>query len=654
MRTTVRACSRRLPGAARLLSTDNTFVSKHYSAPAAEMQRVLEALPSRHRRSSGKYEVQICDFCDKGNKRKESNQWKLCINDDGSYHCFRCAVHGSWFDLKRLVLGSPGPGPGSNHYSTANKEIRVEAVEVNQVVPGVLPDQGKAFAHTKRLFAAECDTSKETLDYLTTVRGLSLMTLQRYGVGCATMDFLSDDDKWERNTCITFPWMDRDDHDARVADGIDGVSSSSFKIKRLKYRALTGKGKQRLDPKGGEWGFFGWHVVRDTDDSVVITEGEFDAMAVAQSLSMLTEDHPLRNLPAISLPNGCGSLPPALLPRLERFKNIYLWMDNDSPGIVAAEKFSRKLGLKRCFIVKPLQSDAMNAPKDANDALRNGASIVDMLQAARLLEHKRLNLFSDFRGEVLGHFKDPENQEHGTPTPSLPTLTSLTKGFREGELVIFTGPTGSGKTTMLSQLTLDFAKEGAPTLWGSFEIKNTRLLQSMLKQFHPKELLELITPEKLDRVADKFEALPLVFMNFHGGSNLDEVLEAMDYAVYQHDIKHIVLDNLQFMMSNQGKGGIEKFDYQDRAISAFRKFCSEKMVNIILVIHPRKDDDRLALHVSSIFGTAKATQEADLVIILQKMDDHQMFVDIKKNRFDGQLGKFDVNFNSMSKLFYEP
>lgn len=40
-------------------------------------------------------------------------------------------------------------------------------------------------------------------------------------------------------------------------------------------------------------------------------------------------------------------------------------------------------------------------------------------------------------------------------------------------------------------------------------------------------------------------------------------------------------------------------------------------VNIILVIHPRKDDDRMPLGISSIFGTAKATQEADMVIILQ-------------------------------------
>jgi twinkle protein len=532
------------------------------------------------------------------------------------------------------------------------REVRIDANEERRQEAGAVPDQAASFAYTKTLFAQESECSKETLEYLTTTRGLDVSVLQRYGVGCATKSFQNSDDEWESHSCVTFPWMDKEEGGEGEQEALD--SASSFMIKRIKYRALEGKGKQRLHPKGGAWGFFGWHVVRPHDEAVVVTEGEFDALAVAQATSRLDPAHPLHGLPAISLPNGCGSLPPALLPQLERFQTIYLWMDNDSPGIVASEKFSRKLGLKRCRIVKPLKESELNPPKDANDALRSGVDLVEMLQAARVLEHKRLNRFSDFRGEVLGHFKDPHSQTHGTGTPSLPTLTSLTKGFREGELVIFTGPTGSGKTTMLSQLTLDFAKEGAPTLWGSFEIKNTRLLQSMMKQFHPKELLELITPEKLDRVADSFEALPLVFMNFHGGSNLEEVLEAMDYAVYQYDIKHIVLDNLQFMMSDQGKGGIEKFDNQDRAISAFRKFCSEKMVNIILVIHPRKDDDRVALHVSSIFGTAKATQEADLVVILQRVDDHQMFVDIKKNRFDGQLGKFDVNFNSMSKLFYEP
>ena len=37
------------------------------------------------------------------------------------------------------------------------------------------------------------------------------------------------------------------------------------------------------------------------------------------------------------------------------------------------------------------------------------------------------------------------------------------------------------------------------------------------------------------------------------------------------------------------------------------------------MIHPRKEDENQPLKMSSIFGTAKATQEADMVIILQKV-----------------------------------
>ena len=38
------------------------------------------------------------------------------------------------------------------------------------------------------------------------------------------------------------------------------------------------------------------------------------------------------DIPAISLPNGCNSLPIELIPLLERFTKIYLWLDNDKSG----------------------------------------------------------------------------------------------------------------------------------------------------------------------------------------------------------------------------------------------------------------------------------------------------------------------------------
>lgn len=70
--------------------------------------------------------------------------------------------------------------------------------------------------------------------------------------------------------CVTFPWI-----------SVDGTGKRS-NVVRVKLRSMEEKGKQRIEPKGGGWGLFGWHTVPKGAREVVITEGEFDAMAVHQ------------------------------------------------------------------------------------------------------------------------------------------------------------------------------------------------------------------------------------------------------------------------------------------------------------------------------------------------------------------------------------
>ena len=62
-------------------------------------------------------------------------------------------------------------------------------------------------------------------------------------------------------------------------------------------------------------------------------------------------------------------------------------------------------------------------------------------------------------------------------------MNEILKGHRAGELTIFTGSTGSGKTTFLSEYSLDLTMQGVRTLWGSFEIQNHRLAKLMMTQF---------------------------------------------------------------------------------------------------------------------------------------------------------------------------
>jgi twinkle protein len=213
----------------------------------------------------------------------------------------------------------------------------------------------------------------------------------------------------------------------------------------------------------------------------------------------------------------------------------------------------------------------------------------------------------------------------------------------------------SGKTTFLGQLSLDLAEQDVNVLWGSFEIKNTRLLQKLLQQYSRKPLPTAGEPDAkalLHQLADRFSALPMHFMRFHGGSDLEDVLDAMEYAVYVSDVEHIILDNLQFMISrNSLNKSFDKFDIQDIAIEKFRKFATDRNVHVTLVVHPRKEDEASKLSMSSIYGSAKATQEADTVMILQADSSagrQRKYIEVKKNRFDGTLGYCPLHFDRLT------
>jgi len=345
-------------------------------------------------------------------------------------------------------------------------------------------------------------SSQRALNYLTNVRGLTKQTLRKYGVGLGTYSFfesslddtlginMGQDAKFITTDCITFPWMlkdseifeqeeiiPNDDRSLNIMNdigekvsvmkykknissvyknspivldkklGIEKIPVKNFRTCRIKARSLSNKAWQRLDPPGGCWGFFGWHTIPPDATEIVITEGEYDAMAVYQ----------VSGRPSVSLPNGCRSLPVHILVLLEKFEKIYLWMDNDGPGIEGAEKFAKKIGIKKCFLVRPVMPLTTNTvnddnnnvfypPKDANDALLRGINMDKMIQQANVLPHDSILSFKELRDQVLNEIIHP-HKFIGIQMRSLPNLNKIVKGFRRGELTVFSGPTGCGKAS---------------------------------------------------------------------------------------------------------------------------------------------------------------------------------------------------------------
>ena len=247
------------------------------------------------------------------------------------------------------------------------------------------------------------------------------------------------------------------------------------------------------------------------------------------------------------------------------------------------------------------------------------------------------------------------DQMEGVKWKRFQEFNSLLRGFRRGEMSILTGRTGSGKTTFLSEYSLDLCMEGVNTLWGSFEVKNVRLIKMLLKQH---SLINLDDDVKeFDVAAESFQKLPMYFATFHGASDVDKVLEAMAHAVYVHDIAHVIIDNIQFMIGSRN-GSMDRFSQQDVAIERFRKFATLHNCHVTLVIHPRKEVEGDMLSVHSVYGGGKATQEADNVLLLQEeqKDDSffkKKYIEVVKNRYAGELGvvplAFTKPFLTMSK-----
>ncbi|CAN9508644.1 unnamed protein product [Ophioblennius macclurei] len=387
------------------------------------------------------------------------------------------------------------------------------------------------------------------------------------------------------------------------------------------------------------YNLFGLALVGRMDPEVVLTGHELDAVAV----------HQATGLPSVALPRGVSVLPPALLPYLEQFKRVTLWLGGDMRSWEASKIFARKLGLRRCWLVRPGEF----RPRPL-EALARGQNLSRVLKASIPAAHKSIVSFKQLREDVYGELANTE-QVAGVKWTRFPELNRILKGHRKGELTVFTGPTGSGKTTFISELALDLCTQGVNTLWGSFEINNVRLAKIMLTQFAMRRLEDDL--ERYDFWADKFEELPLYFMTFHGQQNIKAVLDTMQHAVYLYDINHVVIDNLQFMMGQENLS-VDKFAVQDHIVGVFRKFATNSCCHVTLIIHPRKEEDDRELQTASIFGSAKASQEADNVLILQEKKmvtcPGRRSLQVTKNRFDGDVGIFPLDFLKASLTFATP
>jgi twinkle protein len=378
--------------------------------------------------------------------------------------------------------------------------------------------------------------------------------------------------------------------------------------------------------------------------AVIITEGEWDALAAIQS------GFPL----AMSVPNGA---PPSeadnpfearryeFIQRsrdlIDKVQSFILATDADEPGRALAADLARLLGPERCRFVRYPEGS-----KDLNDVLitHGHAAMVELINGAKPYPVKGLYRFEDFP-------EPPPIQSLAIGIDGLDDLFKLVPGT----FTVITGYAGQGKSSWLLAALAKLLKKGVPIALASFETMVKPILQRRLRaamyglaEFKP----ECLSYGPADEVMEqKFGIIAQTADDEDTEMDLDYLLELAKVAVLRDGIRLLVIDPWN-EIEHKRRSDESETDYTGRAIRSLKRFAKLYECAVWLVAHPRKPQMDGRLRKPSLYdlaGSANFANKADYGVVIHREDLTSTLVDVKVAKvrmgLPGKMGQVTLNWN---------
>lgn len=196
-------------------------------------------------------------------------------------------------------------------------------------------------------------------------------------------------------------------------------------------------------------------------------------------------------------------------------------------------------------------------------------------------------------------------------------------GLFAGELTVLSGLNASGKTSWLNCLALNVIQQGFKVGIWSGEMQDWRF-QGWLNQMaagknyvRKKEGFEnfYYTPSKVCEQIDAWVDNKLFLYNNSYGSRWEQLFNDIKELVDKEGVQLIVLDNLAALCIDGYESGT--YANQTKFILDVKDYAKQKNIHVILVAHPRKQND--FLRKESISGTADLTNIADNVFLIHRV-----------------------------------
>lgn len=396
--------------------------------------------------------------------------------------------------------------------------------------------------------------------------------------------------------------------------------------------------KERDQDKNFRWSgrntdhqLFGQHLW-GAGKSIVITEGELDALSVYQARP---------TWPVVSVPNGAAAASKDLkhqIPWLLGFDEIVLMFDGDEAGQKAAQDCASLFPPDRVFLA------ALGSYKDASEALQAGEA-----EAIRQAVWNKRPWTPQTIVDGTTLFDLVSAPLHGKDADyPYAALNQLTSGLRLGELVTVTAGSGVGKSTFCGEICQALIDQDFCVGYIALEesIKRTALRLMTVKANKPLHLSNEIDATQFRAAFDSSVGSGRVFLRDGFGSvDPDVILNDIRFMVKAKSVSWVILDHLSILLS--GNESDDERKLIDRTMTKLRSFVEETGIGMILISHLRRTqgdkghEDGAKVSMGHLRGSHSIAQLSDLVIAIERKltaGENTSEVVVLKNRFNGQTG----------------
>lgn len=390
------------------------------------------------------------------------------------------------------------------------------------------------------------------------------------------------------------------------------------------------KGKHNKDA------LFGRHLWNG-GRKIVVTEGEIDCLTVAQLQG--------GKYPVVSIGHGSKAAKATCAANYEyfdQFEEIILMFDMDEPGRLASQEAAEVLPPGKVKIAvlpfkDPNECVAQGQGKAVMDAMWNAAPFVpDGVVSAKSLKAR---------------IKE-KKQVPSFPLVAPYELRRMTKDIREGEVILVTSGSGSGKSTFVRQNTYNlFHDNGIPVGVAMLEEAVEETVQdivglhmgSRVRQ-NPDETTEEMFDAAFDAI---FESNKLHLYDAFAESAEDRLLAKLAYMVEVEGCKVIVLDHISIVVSAMD-GENDERKMIDRLMTKLKSFAKTKNVAVFVICHLKNPDkgkpheEGRPVSATDLRGSGGLRQLSDTIIAVERnqqgANPNLILFRILKCRFTGETG----------------